>query len=111
MRRNGFDLAFERMGRVPLGHNILDARTMENRLNVNIAGMTAGLPLDARKVFQRPAKQNHPARGEQTLKNKLAGIVVDPTAIETAQGADNVSVDTAGGPGLNSMPGQSVGGG
>jgi hypothetical protein len=95
-------MAFTHMGRVPLGHHIVDPRTMQNRIVTNIAGMTGGLPMDSRKVFQAPI--HHPSKvhgkAEQSLKAKLAGIVVDPTAIETFQGADPVSVDTTGGYGI-----------
>lgn len=73
---------------------------MENRFGSNLVGMTAGIPLDSRKTFQAPARPPVPAKGEQTNKNKAAGVVVDPTAIETYQGADSVSVDTTGGYGI-----------
>lgn len=96
----GFDKTLDHFHKVPLGHNVLDARTMENRFGANLTGMTAGVPLDSRKVFQRPGKKGELLKGEQSLKNKLAGIVVDPTAIETAQGQDPLSIDTTGGYGI-----------
>lgn len=105
----GFDKALDHFHKVPLGHNVLDARTMENRFGTNIAGMTGGLPMDSRRVFQKGSKKEPLLKGEQSLKNKLAGIVVDPTAIETAQGQDQVSIDTAGGYGI--VPSVSEGGG
>ena len=68
--------------------------------NNNPAGMTSGLPQTARKVYQKPAQKTKVEGPGQTEKNRLAGIPVDPTAHETFTGADNVSVDTAGGYGI-----------
>lgn len=103
----GFDKALGKFGNVPLGHNILDARTMESRQMTNMAlmnnpeGMTSGLPLSARKMYQYPRKPLRAPEGEgQTEKTRLAGIPVDPTAHETFTGADTVSIDTAGGYGI-----------
>lgn len=100
----GFDKALDHFHRVQLGHNVLDARTMENRVNTNIAGMSAGLPMDSRKVFQRPGSKAELLRGGQSEKARRAGVVVDPTALETFQGQDNVSIDTSGGYGIVDSP-------
>lgn len=106
----GFDKALNKFGRVPLGHQILDPRTMESRQMTNMAlmmnpeGMTSGLPLSARKTYQSPKNKLRMPEGEgQTDKNKNAGVVVDPTAHETFTGADTVSIDTKGGYGI--LPG------
>lgn len=77
---------------------------MENRFGANLVGMTAGIPLDARKMYQKPGPKAELLKGGQSDKTKRAGIVVDPTSIETAQGADNVSVDTTGGYGITGTP-------
>jgi hypothetical protein len=107
----GFDKALDKFGRVQLGHNILDPRTMESRQMVNMSlmlnpeGMTSGLPQSASKMYQAPKKQLRMPTGEgQTDKNKLAGIPVDPTAHETFTGADTVSADTRGGYGITPGP-------
>ena len=107
----GFDKALDKFGRVKLGHNILDPRTMESRQMTNMAlmanpeGMTSGLPQSATKMYQSPKKKINMPEGEgQTEKNRLAGIPVDPTAHETFTGADTVSVDTRGGYGLTPGP-------
>jgi hypothetical protein len=39
----------------------------------------------------------------QNPKTAAAGKVVDPTAIETFQGADSVSIDSLGGAGLSNQ--------
>ncbi len=106
----GFDKAWKSAGQVPLGHNILDPRTVESRQMNNMAlmsnpeGMTSGLPQTARKAYQR-SRDLKPAVGEgQTDKNKAAGLVVHPTAHETFTGADNLTVDTGGAYGITPGP-------
>ena len=107
----GFGKALENFGNVPLGHHILDPRTMESRQMTNMAlmnnpeGMTSGLTQSERKMYQIPKKKITPPEGEgQTEKNKLAGIVVDPSTHETFTGADTISADTRGGYGLTPGP-------
>lgn len=106
-------MAWKQAGQVPLGHHILDPRTMESRQMTNMSlinnpeGMTSGLPQTARKMYQNSRTLKAPTGEGQTAKNKAAGVVVDPTAHETFTGADQVSVDTTGGYGLT--PGQLTG--
>lgn len=107
----GFDKALDKFGRVQLGHNVLDARTMESRQMTNMAlmnnpeGMSGALPSNyPRKMYQAPKKINMPEGPDQTEKNKMAGIPVDPTAHETFTGADTVSIDTRGGYGITPGP-------
>lgn len=107
----GFDKALDKFGNVPLGHHILDPRTMESRQMTNMAlmnnpeGMSGPLPSSyPGKIYQSPkTKLKVPEGPGQSEKNKLAGIPVDPTAHETFTGADTVSIDTKGGYGL--LPG------
>jgi hypothetical protein len=64
--------------------------------------MQAVIAMDAKAIRPKPfVEGNHPQPKDvdQNPKTAAAGKVVDPTAIETAQGADNVSIDTPGGPG------------
>ena len=101
----GFDMAWKKMGEVPLGHDVLDPRTMQNRMqNIavmnNLVGMTSGLPQTARKMYQMPKPITRDDGPGQSQKNVKAGIPVDPTAHETFTGADQVSVDTVGGYGI-----------
>ena len=108
----GFDRAWEMHGRVPLGHDILDPRTMERGREMsnipvmtNLVGFSAGLPgvvpVDvSRKAYQNPKKINKPEGPGQTLKNKLAGVVVDPTRIEMHTGAESTTINEAGGYGI-----------
>lgn len=109
----GFDMAWEKHGRVRLGHDVLDPRTMASaglgvtNIAVNLLGETAGLPLFSggggtlsRKVYQRKGQANKPEGPGQTTKNKLAGVVVDPTRIEMHTGTEPTSIDTAGGYGI-----------
>jgi hypothetical protein len=98
-----FELALDRAGRVPLGHQIIDARTLaKQQAFPDVAGMQAVIAMDAKAIRPKPfVEGNHPKVKDigQSPKVAAAGKVVDPTAIESAQGADNVSMDTPGGPG------------
>lgn len=102
----GFKKALDKMGNVPLGHHILDPRTMESRTMTNMAlmnnpvGMTSGLPQTARKVYQNATDIRKPQGPGQTEKNKLAGVVVDPSSHQTFTGTDQISIDTTGGYGI-----------
>lgn len=100
------DVALDKMGRVPFGHDILDPRTIAARKQL-YAGMIPTLPMDSNVVQPRTAKMgNHPdvPNTPQSPKVAAAGKVVDPTAIETAQSADWVSVDSGGGAGISDSP-------
>jgi hypothetical protein len=97
------------MGRVPFGQDILDPRTIAARKEL-YAGMIPTLPFDSNYVRPRTAELgNHPnvPNTGQSPKVAAAGKVVDPTAIETAQSSDWVSVDSAGGAGMSDTPLQS----
>lgn len=97
-----FDVALDKMGRVPFGEDVVDPRTIAARKAL-YAGMIPTLPMNSDVVKPRTANMGHhpdvPNTG-QSPKVAAAGKVVDPTAIETAQGADSVTIDTAGGPGM-----------
>lgn len=100
------DVALDKMGRVPFGHDVLDPRTIAARKAL-YAGMIPTLPMNSDVVAPRTAKLgNHPdaLNTGQSPKVAAAGKVVDPTAIETAQSADWVSVDTGGGAGMSDSP-------
>lgn len=99
----GFDTAMTRFGKVPLGHEILDARTMNKPFFNNIAGETAGIPVSDH-VYAHPVHKKKGHKAHQSDKNKRAGIVVDPTAIDAATAGDQTSVDTMGGYGLTDIP-------
>ena len=100
------DIALDKMGRVPFGEDVVDPRTIAARKAL-YAGMIPTIPFNSDYVRPRDTKMgNHPdlPMTPQSPKTAAAGKVVDPTAIETAQGADWVSVDTAGGAGMSSDP-------
>jgi hypothetical protein len=104
-----FEVALDKMGRVPFGQDILDPRTIAARKEL-YAGMIPTMPFDSGYIKPRTADLgNHPnvPNTGQTPKVAAAGKVVDPTAIETAQSSDWVSVDTASGAGLSDSPLQS----
>lgn len=97
------DIALDKMGRVPFGEDVVDPRTLAARKAL-YAGMIPTLPMNSDYVKPRDAKLgNHPdvPNTAQSPKVAAAGKVVDPTAIETAQSADWVSIDTASGAGLS----------
>jgi hypothetical protein len=100
-----FELALDRSGRVPLGHQVIDARTLaKQQAFPSVEGMQATIAMDAQALRPKPFKEgNHPPVKDVGPNPKVAaaGKVVDPTAIETFQGADNVSVDTQSGAGFS----------
>lgn len=102
-----FDVALDKMGRVPFGEDVVDPRTIAARKAL-YAGMIPTLPMNSDVVKPRTAKLgNHPDvidNMQQSPKVAAAGKVVDPTAIEAAQGTDWVSVDSAGGAGISDSP-------
>ena len=101
-----FDVALDKLGRVPFGEDIVDPRTVAAR-RAQYAGMIPTIPMDSNYVRPRTAKLgNHPEvpNVPQSPKVAAAGKVVDPTAIETAQGSDWVSMDTSSGSGLSNDP-------
>lgn len=102
-----FDIALDKMGRVPFGEDVVDPRTIAARKAL-YAGMVPTLPMDSNIVKPRTAKLgNHPDvkdNMQQSPKTAAAGKVVDPTAIETAQSSDWVSVDSGGGVGISDSP-------
>lgn len=101
-----FDVALDKMGRVPFGEDVVDPRTIAARKAL-YAGMIPTLPMNSDAVRPRDAKLgNHPdvPNTPQSPKTAAAGKVVDPTAIETAQSSDWVSIDSAGGAGISSDP-------
>jgi hypothetical protein len=101
-----FDVALDKLGRVPFGEDIIDPRTAAARQAL-YAGMIPTLPFNSNVVQPRTARLgNHPdlPNTPQSPKVAAAGKVVDPTAIETAQSADWVSADTGSGPGMSDSP-------
>jgi hypothetical protein len=104
-----FDIALDKMGRVPFGQDILDPRTIAARKEI-YAGMIPTMPFDSNYIKPKTAQLgNHPnvPNTGQSPKVAAAGKVVDPTAIETAQSSDWVSVDSGGGVGISDSPLQS----
>lgn len=100
------DIALDKMGRVPFGEDVVDPRTLAARKAL-YAGMIPTLPMNSDYVKPRTAKLgNHPdvPNTPQSPKVAAAGKVVDPTAIETAQSSDWVSVDSGGGVGISDSP-------
>jgi hypothetical protein len=105
----GLDMAMEAHSRVPLGHNPVDPRTMEAHRNLTNIGVQGGgnpasLPMDSRKVYDKPRKLEAVKKADQSEKTKKAGVVVDPTAIESGAGADPTTVDTISGYGITGLP-------
>ena len=102
-----FDNALDKLGRVPFGEDVVDPRTIEARKAL-YAGMIPTIPMDSNYIRPRTAKLgNHPDvvdNHQQSPKTAAAGKVVDPSAIETAQSSDWVSLDTASGVGLTDSP-------
>ncbi len=102
-----FQMALDKMGRVPFGEEPIDPRTAASRQAL-YAGMIPTLPMNSNIVQQKNSFPkdigNHPAAPNipQSAKTAAGGKVVDPTSIETAQSADWVAADTAGGAGLGS---------
>ena len=101
-------LAIDRSGGVPMGHQIVDARTLaKQQAFPNVAGMQAVIAMDAEAIRPKPFAHevNHPKIKDkgQSPKTAAAGKVVDPTAIESAQQPDNITIDTGTGPGLTNM--------
>jgi hypothetical protein len=106
-----FQLALDKTGRVPIGHQILDPRTVAKHSAFdpstiwNPIGENAGNEFDSK--FVRPKDfdyKKHPLPknpGKQSEKTAAGGKVVDPTAIETFQGADSVSLDTSSSGGIS----------
>lgn len=96
-----FELARERTGMVPFGEHILDPRTVKKHNEWGQYGLEAALnAMDSKYVRPKDFDyKNHPLPKDKGPNPKTAagGIVVDPTAIETAQGADNVSFDAGAG--------------
>lgn len=100
------DIALDKMGRVPFGEDVVDPRTIAARKAL-YAGMIPTLPMNSDYIKPRTANMgNHPdlPMTPQSPKVAAAGKVVDPTAIETAQSSDWVSVDSAGGAGISDSP-------
>lgn len=101
------DVALDKLGRVPFGEDIVDPRTIAARKAL-YAGMVPTIPMDSNYIQPRTARLgNHPDvpdNRQQSPKVAAAGKVVDPTAIETAQSSDWVSVDSAGGAGMSDTP-------
>ena|SRR5260221_9029961 len=101
------EISLDRMGRVPFGHQIVDPRTLAARQAL-LSGMIPTIPFNSNYIKPKPAdmgKHPMPKQVPQSEKNRAAGKVVDPTAIESAQQADTVDVDTAAGVGLAHDPG------
>jgi hypothetical protein len=99
----------DKLGRVPFGENVVDPRTAAAR-KAMYEGMVPTLPFDSNYIRPRTAQLgNHPdvPNTGQSPKTAAAGKVVDPTAIESAQSSDWVSVDSASGAGLSDSPLQS----
>ena len=100
-------IAIDKMGRVPFGHYVVDPRTVAAR-NALLNGVMPTLPFNSDYIKPKPAdigKHPMPKYTPQSVKTAAAGYVVDPTAIESAQQADTVDVDTASGAGLANDPG------
>ncbi len=101
-----FQLALDKTGRVPIGDQILDPRTVAKHAAFDPSSIwnpigQAGAQSSMDSEYIRPKyfdynKHPLPKDRGQNPKHAAAGKVVDPTAIETAQGADNTTVDTAG---------------
>jgi hypothetical protein len=103
-----FQLALDKTGRVPIGQQVLDPRTIAKRSAFdpstiwNPVGQSDSTSMTSDFVAPKPfnfKKNPLPKDPGQNPKIAAAGKVVDPTAIETFQGADSVSVDSAGGQG------------
>lgn len=96
------------MGRVKFGEQIVDPRTVASR-NALLRGIIPTLPFDSNYLQQKNSFPRdigkHPDLKQipQNPKTAAGGKVVDPTAIESAQSADWVTVDTnsAGGVGMD----------
>lgn len=90
-------IAIDRTGGVPIGHQIIDPRTKMKRMGaLDDEEMQAVVAHDVNNLRTKSPIQNP--------KTAAAGKVVDPTAIESAQAADSVSIDTAGGIGGSNIP-------
>lgn len=106
-----FQLALDKTGRVPIGHQILDPRTVAKQSAFdpstiwNPIGQTTGIEFDSKYIRPKDFDyKKHPLPrdpGKQSEKTAAGGKVVDPTAIETFQGADSVSLDTASSGGIS----------
>ena len=100
-----FQMALDKIGRVPFGEEPIDPRTAAARQAL-YAGMIPTLPMNSNIVQQKNSfpkdigKHPAPPNIPQNAKTAAGGKVVDPTAIETAQSSDWTDVDTAGGNGL-----------
>lgn len=106
-----FEMARERTGGVPIGHHVIDPRTAAKASGFNLdealgpvgqTGANRGMNSDIIQPKEFDWKK-HPLPkdpGQQTPKVAAAGKVVDPTAIETAQGTDSVTMESSvsGGP-------------
>lgn len=103
-----FELALDRTGRVPIGQQIIDKRTAAKNSGLgDVAGMQAIIAMDANALRQKEFKEgNHPKPTPTSQNPRVAsgGKVVDPTAIESAQSADGISVDTSTGAGISNIP-------
>lgn len=100
-----FQMALDKMGRVPFGEEPIDPRTAAARQAL-YAGMIPTIPFNSNIVQQKNSfpqdigKHPAPPNVPQNPKTAAAGKVVDPSAIETAQSVDWVASDTSGGVGL-----------
>lgn len=109
-----FELARDKTGRVPIGHHIIDPRTQAKAEAFDISSIwnPVGQPgfltsMNSNYVMPKAfdyAKHPLPKDKGQNPKHAAAGKVVDPTAIETAQGADNTTIDQAGSQGITDLP-------
>jgi hypothetical protein len=101
-----FDIALDKMGRVPFGEQKVDPRTLAAR-SALLQGVIPTLPFNSNYIQQKNTFPkdigNHPQLKptSQNARTAAGGKVVDPTAIESAQSADWVTVDTAGSGGMN----------
>jgi hypothetical protein len=101
-----FNIALDKMGRVPFGEQKIDPRTLAAR-SALLQGVIPTLPFNSNYLQQKNSFPkdigNHPQLKStpQNPKTAAGGKVVDPTAIESAQSADWVTVDTAGAGGMN----------
>jgi hypothetical protein len=91
-----------------MGHQIIDARTMaKQQAFPSREGMQAVIAMDSELIRPKSfmeGKHPMPKNIGQNPKAAAGGKVVDPTAIETFQGADATTIDAASGGGNDNVP-------